>query len=39
MGLLVINTKKEYELNPGQTGHYWWNNATPSDAVWTANTV
>jgi hypothetical protein len=21
-------------LAPGKTNHYWWNNATPSVAVW-----
>jgi len=29
----------QHSLNPGQTGHWWWNNANPGDAVWTANAV
>ncbi len=39
MGLLVINTQKERELNPGETLHSWWNNASPANAVWSANAV
>jgi hypothetical protein len=39
MGLLVINTHKERELDPGQTLHSWWNNASPTNAVWSANAV
>jgi hypothetical protein len=39
MGLKVINTQTEQELNPGQTLHSWWNNASPANAVWTANAV
>jgi hypothetical protein len=29
----------ELELNGNQTIHTWWNNATPVEAVWTANVV
>jgi hypothetical protein len=39
MSVLVINTQKERELNPGQSLHSWWNNASPANAVWTANAV
>jgi hypothetical protein len=39
MGLLVINTQKERELSPGKTLHSWWNNASPTNAVWSANAV
>ncbi len=38
MGLKVFHTNT-LELNAGQTGHWWWNNATPADAVWSANAV
>jgi hypothetical protein len=37
--VLGITTKTQHELGPGQTGHYWWNNAAPADAVWSANAV
>ena len=39
MPVLTFSTNKERELNPGQTGHWWWNNATPANAVWSANAV
>ena len=39
MGISVFSPKTELELNPGQTGHWWWNNASPVNAVWSANAV
>lgn len=39
MGVSVINTKKELELNPGEEREYWWNHASPADGVWSANAV
>jgi hypothetical protein len=39
MGVKVINTQVEVELDPGKTWHSHWNNASPAQAVWTANAV
>ena len=39
MSVLTFNTNKDFELNPGQTLHSWWNNASPANAVWSANAV
>src|SRR5436190_1898944 len=39
MGVVVINTKTEWELNPGETMRSRWNNAHVADAVWAANAV
>src|SRR5437763_8646170 len=39
MGVVVINTQKEWELDSGKTVHSWWNNASQVNAVWTANAV
>ncbi len=35
----VFKTSTEHELAPGATGHWWWNNASPVQAVWTANAI
>lgn len=35
----LVNTKTVHELAPGQTLHWNWNNATPANAVWSANAV
>ena len=35
----VFKTETTHELNPGETKHWWWNNATPANAVWSANAV
>ncbi|HTT48115.1 MAG TPA: hypothetical protein VMG39_08935 [Pseudolabrys sp.] len=35
----LVNTNVNLELGPGKTGHWHWNNATPSDAVWYVNAV
>lgn len=35
----VVDTKTVYELAPGQTFHWKWNNAAPAQAVWFANAV
>ena len=39
MGQLVFKIDKDYSLKAGDTSHIWWNNATPINAVWTANAV
>ena len=39
MPIKVFKTSNDHELNPGATGHWWWNNASPANAVWTANAV
>jgi hypothetical protein len=35
----VFKVPTDLELNPGATGHWWWNHATPTFAVWSANAV
>ena len=35
----VIKIPNDLELNPGETKHWWWNNASPANAVWSANAV
>jgi hypothetical protein len=35
----VIKIPNALQLNGGQTGHWWWNNASPANAVWSANAV
>lgn len=37
--VLFVDTKQEIILAPGETKHIWWNNASPSNAVWSANAV
>jgi len=37
--VILVNTKKVVELEPGKTAHRWWNNADPTNAVWSANAV
>ena len=39
MPIKVFKVPSDLELNPGATGHWWWNNATPANAVWSANAV
>lgn len=39
MPIKVFKVNDTLELNPGQTGHWWWNNASPANGVWTANAV
>lgn len=29
----------ELKLNPNQSAHWHWNNASPSEAVWSANLI
>ncbi len=35
----TFKISNNWELNPGATGHWWWNNAAPANAVWSANAV
>lgn len=37
--VLFIDTNKEITLAPGESVHGWWNNASPSNAVWSAQAV
>src|SRR5262245_31902367 len=39
MSVLTFNTNKDFELNPGETLHSWWNNASPANAVCSTNAV
>jgi hypothetical protein len=39
MGAFIVNTKTELQLAGSKTGHWWWNNAAPADAVWSANAI
>lgn len=39
MAAFLVNTHTEHTLAPGKTGHWWWNNAAPGQAVWSANAV
>lgn len=35
----LVDTKTQHDLGPGQTLHWHWNNATPTDGLWYANAV
>jgi hypothetical protein len=37
--VLFVDTKKEISLAPGAAVHGWWNNASPANAVWSAQAV
>ena len=39
MPITTFKVNDTLELNPGATGHWWWNHATPANAVWSANAV
>ena len=39
MAAFLVNTHTQHTLAPGKTVHSWWNNAAPSQAVWSANAV
>jgi hypothetical protein len=39
MAVTVFSTGNTKTLDPGQTGHWWWNNAAPSKGVWSAMAV
>lgn len=39
MAVLFIKTKIDAWIQPGETHHWWWNNAAPRDAVWSAQAV
>ena len=39
MPIKTFKIEDSLELNPGQTGHWWWNHASPAGSVWSANAV
>ncbi len=39
MAMTFIKTKLDAWIEPGQTHRWWWNNAAPRDAVWSAQAV
>jgi hypothetical protein len=35
----VFSPATIFEIGPGETKSWWWNNATPENSVWSANAI